>query len=54
MEEDSTVQRLFNQGGTKMRHDEGRRLEGRMEIEYQDYPGTGPNHSHDPKSPGKA
>lgn len=27
--------------------------EGRMMMDIVDYPGTGPNHRHDPKSPGK-
>ncbi|KEH25542.1 hypothetical protein MtrunA17_Chr6g0460741 [Medicago truncatula] len=26
----------------------------RMMTDLSDYPGTGPNHHHDPKSPGKA
>lgn len=28
-------------------------IEGRMDIERTDYPGTGANPHHDPKSPGK-
>jgi hypothetical protein len=28
--------------------------ERRMMIDLSDYPNTGPNHHHDPKSPGKA
>lgn len=29
-------------------------IEGRMDIESNDYPGTGANNHHDPKTPGRA
>uniref|UniRef100_A0A6N2NGI7 Uncharacterized protein n=1 Tax=Salix viminalis TaxID=40686 RepID=A0A6N2NGI7_SALVM len=29
-------------------------VEGRMDLESTDYPGTGANNHHDPKTPGKA
>ena len=29
-------------------------LERRMDLESTDYPGTGANNRHDPKSPGRA
>ncbi|KAJ6763237.1 PROTEIN putative-RELATED [Salix purpurea] len=29
-------------------------IEGRMDFESTDYPGTGANNHHDPKTPGKA
>ncbi|CAN6587005.1 unnamed protein product [Malus baccata var. baccata] len=29
-------------------------IEGRMAIESEDYPGTGANNHHDPRTPGKA
>lgn len=29
-------------------------LERRMDLETQDYGGTGPNKDHDPKTPGRA
>ncbi|KAK6127105.1 hypothetical protein DH2020_039143 [Rehmannia glutinosa] len=28
-------------------------VEGRMNLEVEDYPGTGANHDHDPPPPGK-
>ncbi|KAG6750829.1 hypothetical protein POTOM_045344 [Populus tomentosa] len=28
-------------------------IEGRMDLESTDYPGTGANNHHDPKTPGK-
>ncbi|XP_012070364.1 uncharacterized protein LOC105632565 [Jatropha curcas] len=29
-------------------------MNGRMDLESQDYPGTGANNHHDPKTPGRA
>lgn len=29
-------------------------IEGRMDMESTDYPGTGANNHHDPKTPGRA
>lgn len=39
---------LFGNGG------EERFIEGRMDLENNDYPGTGANNHHDPKTPGRA
>lgn len=36
-----------------MQVEEGGFEKGRMEIEVNDYPGSGPNGRHDPKNPGK-
>ncbi|XP_027353193.1 uncharacterized protein LOC113863715 [Abrus precatorius] len=33
---------------------EGFRVEGRFFLESNDYPGTGANNRHDPKTPGRA
>lgn len=41
------VEELFEMG-------EGTFSERRMDIESTDYPGTGANNHHDPKSPGRA
>ncbi|PIN16914.1 hypothetical protein CDL12_10438 [Handroanthus impetiginosus] len=29
------------------------KLQGRMNLELEDYPGTGANNNHDPKTPGR-
>ena len=29
-------------------------MQGRMDLENNDYPGTGANKNHDPKAPGRA
>ncbi|KAH7855842.1 hypothetical protein Vadar_029589 [Vaccinium darrowii] len=55
--DDPAVQDLLAQGEMDMRIDgelsEGY-MEGRMVMESTDYPGTGANDHHDPKTPGIA
>ncbi|CAN1171977.1 hypothetical protein LINPERPRIM_LOCUS31036 [Linum perenne] len=46
---------IMSEGGGKMSEDEEKMMisvEGRMEIERMDYPGTGANSHHDPRNPG--
>ncbi|XP_052172365.1 uncharacterized protein LOC127788280 isoform X2 [Diospyros lotus] len=45
---------LTKQGEMEMEMEMGEGEEGRMVIENRDYPGTGANNHHDPKSPGTA
>ncbi|KAJ7971978.1 putative Transmembrane protein [Quillaja saponaria] len=60
--EDSTVdlQTSLVQGALDLRNGEDmfdlreEFIEGRMDLESTDYPGTGANNHHDPKSPGRA
>lgn len=41
------VEELYGNGGEGF-------MEGRMDMENNDYPGTGANNHHDPKTPGRA
>ncbi|KAK9289827.1 hypothetical protein L1049_007987 [Liquidambar formosana] len=55
----SSVQDSLAQGEVDMRNDgevlevEQGYMEGRMDLESTDYPGTGANNHHDPKTPGR-
>ncbi|PSS15795.1 DNA ligase [Actinidia chinensis var. chinensis] len=58
---DPFVQDLLARGGEmEMRMDgelsnvEEFSMQGRMDLEHSDYPGTGANHHHDPNTPGRA
>ncbi|KAL4607173.1 hypothetical protein ACB092_09G155000 [Castanea dentata] len=57
--EDPSVQHLLAQEAMDLRYGEevfdvGERfIEGRMDFETSDYPGSRPNPDHDPKPPGK-
>ncbi|KAA8518348.1 hypothetical protein F0562_015769 [Nyssa sinensis] len=57
IEEDPTAQDFLAQGVMDMKTDgellERQFIEGRMDLESNDYPGTGANNHHDPKTPGR-
>ncbi|OIW03262.1 hypothetical protein TanjilG_20566 [Lupinus angustifolius] len=44
----------FRNGEEKFDMAEEFMVEGRMDFERNDYPGTGANNRHDPKTPGRA
>ncbi|CAL0322844.1 unnamed protein product [Lupinus luteus] len=44
----------FRNGEDKFDMTEEFMVEGRMDFERNDYPGTGANNRHDPKTPGRA
>ncbi|XP_057440566.1 uncharacterized protein LOC130732560 [Lotus japonicus] len=58
--ESTTHARLDSQGPLEFRNEEEKldvaeefMVEGRSDLESNDYPGTGANNSHDPKTPGR-
>ncbi|XP_042512740.1 uncharacterized protein LOC122087611 [Macadamia integrifolia] len=60
-EEYTPIQEFMEQGLMDERNYGGKGLEldeaiirGRMDIETNDYPGTGANNNHDPRSPGRS
>ncbi|KAF1883248.1 hypothetical protein Lal_00030353 [Lupinus albus] len=57
----SSIQTTLVQDASEFRNGEGMidmaeefMVEGRMDLERNDYPGTGANNKHDPKTPGGA